>query len=128
MDPSIAEVLEAERKRASAFMTGNVQSLSQLLDERVAYVHSTGIRHSKAELLEFLAEGPTFLSVAVESPEVQCHRDEAVLTGRLRMKLLRRGETAEVEVSSWIVELWQRADENEPPWCLRYFQSTRAAQ
>lgn len=113
-------VLEMERQRADAVLSGDTSALSALLAEDLRYVHATSACHDKAAYLAYLQTAPKFLSIAVDEAEVLDLGDRALLRGRLRMQL-QKGE-ALVQASSWLSQVWRRVGAQ---WQLLNFQSTK---
>lgn len=118
-------VLAAEQRRAAAVTSRDVLALAEGLHDELVYVHATGVRHGKAELLEFIAKGPAFIEVDFNVQQMLDLGDAALLHGELRLQLRRTGELELVTARSWASALWQR--EPRGGWQLRLFQSTRPA-
>lgn len=118
-------VLAAEQRRAAAVTSRDVVTLAQVLHDELVYVHATGARHGKADLLQFVAKGPAFLEVDFGVQLVLDLDDAALLHGELRLQLRRVGELELVTAQSWASALWQR--EPRGGWQLRLFHSTRPA-
>ena len=126
-DACIAEVLAAERARAAAVVARDAGALAALLHDTLTYIHATGVRHDRAQLLQFVLKGPRFLSVALAAPQVRLHGDCAIVTGDLHLRL-QRDPTAEIiEARSLASEVWLRDDALPRRWRLALFQSTRPA-
>jgi ketosteroid isomerase-like protein len=118
-----AAVMAAEGARAAAFVARDAAALEQLLDERLVYVHATGVKHDRPQLLQFVREGPRFLAVHQQAPHVELLADEvALVTGLLHIRLQRKGEQEPVELASWASAVWMRTD---GAWRLVSFQSTK---
>jgi uncharacterized protein (TIGR02246 family) len=116
-------ILGFERARATAMVARDLEALAALLHEDIVYVHATGVRHGRAELLAFVARGPRFLRVELQDPSIRMFGDIAIVLGELRLKFLRSGEATPTEVRSWVSEIWRRAGDEQ--WRLLHFQSTR---
>lgn len=126
-DTCIAEVLAAERARAAAVVARDAEALAPLLHDTLTYIHATGVRHDRAQLLQFVLTGPRFLSVALAAPQVLLHGDCAIVTGDLHLRL-QRDPTAEIiEARSLASEVWLRDAAQPRRWRLALFQSTRPA-
>ena len=120
----IDAVLAAEDARARALVARDAPALERLLHERLVYIHATGAKHDRAQLLQFLREGPQFVSVHLQAPQVQrLAEGVALVTGLLRMRLRREAGVAPVEVASLASQVWLRVDD---AWRLVLFQSTKA--
>lgn len=120
-DPAVHDVLAAEQARAAALVARDASALGALLDADLVYVHATGVRHDRRQLLQFVEQGPRFLAVALEQPSVSVFGEVALVVGELRLTLQR--EAAATEARSWASEVWARAADGR--WRLRLFQSTR---
>jgi ketosteroid isomerase-like protein len=118
---SVDAVLAAERARAAALMARDREGLAALLHEGLVWIHATGVRHDHAQLLDFVANGPRFLAVALHEARVEVDGRHALLDGELHLRL-QRGDAAPVEARSWASALWRLGPAG---WRLRLFQSTR---
>jgi len=124
--PTDAEVvLAAERARGAALVTRDIETLGHCLHEDLVYVHATGVRHDRQQLLHFAGNGPRFVAVELREPSVDCCGEIALVIGELRMTLQRPGEAVLTEFRSWVSEVWRRGADTR--WQLRLFQSTRRA-
>lgn len=134
-------VLAAERRRAAAFVARDLAALRAGLHDALVYVHATGTRHGKADLLDFVARGPDFLAVDFDAEPTALSGDAVLLHGKLRLHLRRAGETDSVHATSWASALWVRdaagcatgddaavsgGASAADRWRLRLFQSTKA--
>ena len=117
--------MRAERFRASALVARDTALLATCLDDALVYVHATGARHDKPGFLQFVETGPAFLAVDFEVAEAMALGAGAMLLGRLRLALRRRGDTEIVEAQSWATAIWLHGPDGQ--WRLRAFQSTRSA-
>ncbi len=123
MTNAVDAVLAADRARAAALVARDAVALEGLLHEHLVYVHATGVKHDRAQLLQFLRGGPQFLSVHLQEPQVQLLADGvALVTGLLHMRLRREAGLAAVEVGSLASQVWLRASGS---WRLVLFQSTK---
>lgn len=121
-------VLDSERARADAVVAGELDRLAEMLDEELVYVHATGVRHDKAQLLAYLRSGPRFLAVDLVSPQLSAVGDGgALVVGELHLRFQRTPESEPVQARSWVSQVWVRREGGEGGWCLRLLQSTRMA-
>ncbi len=111
------------RERQHALLSRNWAQLEALLDPDLRYVHATGVRHDKSAYLAFVRERIRVEALDLDVVALWPGEASVVLTGRLRQRLVRAGETAAVEAESWVTEVWRQAD----GWRLLAFQSTRVA-
>lgn len=94
-------LLACERARADEVMAGDLDRLADWLAEDLVYVHATGLRHDKAQLLAYLRTGPRFLAIDLLNPSVQVMSDCALVVGELEMRLQRNPEEQPVGVVLW---------------------------
>ena len=112
----------AEERRCTALVAGDVEVVGSILDGDLHYVHSTGRRDTKPSLLEFLRDGTTsYLGVDHRFIHVREVGDLAVVDGAMRLRLLRDG--TERHVISTTLTVWRRAGDQ---WLLRAFEGTAA--
>lgn len=63
-------VLKAERDRALALTTGDVQGIERLLADDLRYTHATGLTHDRHAYLLYLRNGPRFETVELSRARV----------------------------------------------------------
>ena len=124
-DACIADVLAAERARAATVVARDTDALAMLLHDGLTYIHATGVRHGRAQMLQFVQTGPRFLAVALVTPRVQLHGDCAIVTGDLHLRLQREPAAEPIEARSLASEVWWRDAAPPHRWRLALFQSTR---
>lgn len=112
------------RDRLACLVARDHVTLAALLDEDLIYVHANGLRHRKAQYLDFVANRMRFQSVRIDDASIIETGDVAVVRGMLKQRILRAGEAAPVDVESWCVEVWRR----RAVWQLCTFQSTRVSR
>lgn len=120
-------VQAAERARAAAVVARDIGALATLLHDELSYVHATGVRHDRAQLLQFVQTGPRFLSVELCQPALRLHGDCAIVVGELRLRLQREPQQEPIDARSLASQVWLRDREAAPRWRLALFQSTRIA-
>jgi ketosteroid isomerase-like protein len=114
-------VADCSAARHAALVDGDLEQLSALLSDDLRYVHATGVCHGKAEYLAFVRERMKFIDVRLELQTIKEYGEVAVVTGQLRQRVFRSGESEPVTLLSWAIEVWKKAD----GWRLPDFQSTR---
>lgn len=114
-------VSESSRARMAALIKGDRDALSLLLAEDLRYIHANGIRHGRAQYLEFTTGPMKFLEVWLEESYVKQLGAVAVVTGTLNQRVIRAGEAEPVFLRSWAIEIWRHTN----AWRLTDFQSTR---
>lgn len=117
----IQAVHECSRARLAALVKRDRGALSLLLADDLRYVHATGIRHNRAEYLEFAMEHMRFLEVVMEDSHVKQLGAVAVISGVLNQTVIRPSEVEPISLRSWAIEIWRHTN----GWRLTDFQSTR---
>jgi ketosteroid isomerase-like protein len=116
-------LMRLERERADAVIARDVERLRRLAHDDLLYIHATGVRHGKAQWLDYVAQGPTFLAVDVLAPQASVYGDTALLTGELHLQLQRSSDTPPARARSWVSQVWVKGEDGA--WRLRLLQSTR---
>ena len=106
-------------------MARDIERLRPLMADDLVYVHATGVRHGKMQLLDFVQQGPRFLQVDVIAPQVTLIGDCALLTGELQLQIQRSPDAPPVLARSWVSQVWVKGAAGKGSWQLRLFQSTR---
>jgi len=123
----MADVLDAERARAAAVVARDGDALATLLHDGLTYIHATGVRHDRAQLLQFVQTGPRFLAVDLQAPQVLLQGDCAIVTGALHLRLQRAPAAEPIDAQSLASAVWLRDAAAPQRWRLALFQSTRPA-
>lgn len=118
-------VRAAERARAAAVVARDLVALQACLHDDLVYVHATGHRHGKDELLRYVHQGPEFLAVDFQAGPMAEYGAAVLMHGQLHLRLRRPGEAGVVDLQSWASAMWLRDARGH--WQLRLFQSTRCA-
>ncbi len=94
MNNTRARLLQLEQQRQQALIAADIPALSALLDDALIHVHSTGMVHTKAQLLEHVRLMGGFVAIDREEPAVRIDGDIAILTGFTRntVRSLKSGE------------------------------------
>ena len=94
MNNTRARLLQLEQQRQQALIAADIPMLSALLDDALIHVHSTGMVHTKAQLLEHVRQMGGFVAIERVEPEVRIDGDIAILTGFTRntVRSLKSGE------------------------------------
>ena len=98
----------------------DLATLDQLLDDRVSYAHSSGVRDTKAEYLEKVRSG-YYDYVRVDHPaeRVEVVGDTAIVVGRMTADLLVQG--APKTIDNLALAVWTRTDKG---WRLLAYAPT----
>lgn len=88
------EVLAAEQQRAAAWIAGDTARLAAYLDDELVYIHATGVRHNREQLLEYLSTGPRFEGMGFQPRSFRLDGDFALLSGALHLRVAARPDRA----------------------------------
>lgn len=112
---------QAEQARIAALLARDYDALEPLLDDRVAYIHSTSHRDTKASLLETLrADAYRYLEMETEFSQVEVLGDAVWAFGSMRA-VIEIGDGPAGERHTTITQLWVRGDSG---WQLLSLQVT----
>jgi ketosteroid isomerase-like protein len=78
----IAEVKAANSSLEMALRSGDLAQLARVLTPQFVWIHGTGSRMSREQLLNSSAQGPRYVSVEDDEVNVVVYGDAAVLTER----------------------------------------------
>jgi ketosteroid isomerase-like protein len=115
-----AAVLAAEDRRYRAMIETDLATLDRLLDDRVSYAHSSGVRDTKAEYLEKIESG-YYDYARIDHPveRVDVVGDTALVVGRMTADLTVQGTPKTLDVLALAV--WTRTTGD---WQLIGYAST----
>jgi hypothetical protein len=102
-------ILARERARCDALLAGDVSALSELLSDRLVFVHANASRDTKQTLLEKMGEGAiTYRALLVDQEAVLAVGDgAALLSARLTADVLVRQVSKRIRnltLSAWAHE------------------------
>ncbi|XPP27369.1 MAG: nuclear transport factor 2 family protein [Leucobacter sp.] len=118
----VAEVREAEKARIAALLARDYDALEGMLDERIAYIHSTAHRDTKASLLETLrSDAYRYLDMETDLQQIEAVGDDAVWAFGQMRAVIEIGAGPAGERHSLLTQLWVRDGET---WKLLSFQVT----
>jgi ketosteroid isomerase-like protein len=115
-----SEILDLEDKRFAAMTNRDFPALDELLDERLCYTHSSGVRDTKEEYLDAVREhvyvyGP----VSHAETQITVVGDVAIVTGEMSADIIVRGNPKKLSNASTAV--WARSADR---WRLLTYQTT----
>jgi hypothetical protein len=115
-----AAVLAAEDRRYRAMIETDLETLDQLLDDRVSYAHSSGVRDTKAEYLGKIESG-YYDYQRIDHPveRVDVLGDSAVVIGRMTADLTVQG--TQKTIDNLALAVWTRT---AGEWQLVAYAST----
>lgn len=110
------EVLAAQSRKFAAMVARDVGELGELLDERLSYVHSSGLLDTKESFLKSVAERG-YVALTRKEADVRLYGDNfAVVTGLADMHV-----TEALRFDARFTEIWVR----DGSWRAIAWQSTR---
>ena len=117
----VRAVLAADDQRYQAMIDADLVTLDRLLDDRVSYAHSNGIRDAKAEYLQKVRDG-YYVYRRIDHPveRVEIAGDTAIVVGRMTADLTVDG-TPKV-IDNLALAVWARTAGD---WRLLAFAPTR---
>lgn len=119
-----AQVRETEQARIKALLARDYDALEGLLDERVAYIHSTGHRDTRATLLEALrGDAYRYNEMETELTQLEVIGDAVWAFGSMRAAI-EIGSNPAAERRSTITQVWAR---DGGAWRLLSFHVTGVA-
>ena len=116
------QLFHCESRRVRAMISGDIEQLRQLLDERLIYTHSTGVVDDKHSLLKKIATGElryrSIESLSRKTIEIDAG---AVIYEELAMLVDVRGEPHSIRSRG--ISMWLTLGNGE--WQLLAFQATK---
>lgn len=106
----LARAIDLEERRRVAMLAADVRRLQDLLDESLVYLHSTGLRDSRASFLAKLAQGQIQydrLNLALSSAQ----STDKFLLAQGRMEARIRVDGVERQVKSCYEAVWMNTSE-----------------
>ncbi len=105
---SITAVRQADERRYRAMLEGDLQALERLLDDDLAYTHSSALREGKREYLASLSSGRfKYLGVAQDEVRVLLHGDLAVMDGKVVLNAVVEG--TERRLDNRFLSVWRHS-------------------
>ena len=114
-------ILEIERRRRAALVAVDLDELDRLFAEDLIHVHSTGMTHTKAELLRHIEQKRAFLAIDRGDLQIRVEGPIAVITGTITNRMRSRDGKAEILLHGFVTQVLRRNDEG---WQFISFQLT----
>ena len=114
-------ILEIERRRRAALVAVDLDELERLFAEDLIHVHSTGMTHTKAELLRHIEQKRAFLAIDRGDLQIRVEGPIAVITGTMTNRMRSRDGKAEILLHGFVTQVLRRNDEG---WQFISFQLT----
>lgn len=114
-------ITELENTRCRALVANDLSTLSELLDEQLVHIHTTGQLDDKPAYLQMVESTITFRRVDRKDLQVRVHADVAIATGRLLQSIELRATGEQREMDAITTQVWLRRDNQ---WRQISFQAT----
>ncbi|CAE6825850.1 nuclear transport factor 2 family protein [Paraburkholderia domus] len=116
---AIEEIQQFEDARYAAMVSKDIATLERLLDDKLIYMHSTGVADTKASYIEGLRTGVwDYQGIDRTEPRYQVDGDIVLVFGKLAIRMVTRGTFKAFE--SRALAVWVRKPDG---WHLLAVQS-----
>jgi len=93
------EVLSLSKKKFDWIIHKNLDSLENVLDDRLQYIHSNGWIETKKEVIEDIASGKlNYTAIDVHSATARIYQQTAVVTGTGKFEVIMNGNPIIIEL------------------------------
>jgi ketosteroid isomerase-like protein len=99
----------------------DLTELDRLFSEDLVHVHSTGLVHSKPELLQHINQKRAFLAIERGPLYIRVEGDIAVMTGTMTNRMRARDGTGEFLLHGFVTQVLRRSADG---WRFISFQLT----
>ncbi len=100
-------ILELEQRRQRALVDVDIDILRDLFDDDLLHVHSTGLVHTKPELLEHIARKRGFYAIQRGTLTLRGNDDMAILTGPI-INQIRTADGKEEHMRGFVTQVLRR--------------------
>jgi ketosteroid isomerase-like protein len=114
-------VLEAERRRQQALVAVDIAALDDLFADDLVHIHSTGLVHTKAQLLRHIEHRRAFVSVERGPLEIRINGNIAVMTGHMINRMRAQEGGHEVVLDGFVTQVLRDSSDG---WKFINFQLT----
>jgi hypothetical protein len=117
----INAILNVENRRRVALVSVDLDELDRLFAEDLIHVHSTGLVHTKFELLRHIEKKRAFLAIDRGELQVRLAGDVAVVTGTMTNRMRAKDGNGEILLHGFVTQVLRRF---ELGWRFISFQLT----
>jgi ketosteroid isomerase-like protein len=114
-------VLDLENRRRAALVAVDLTELDRLFSEDLVHVHSTGLVHSKQELLQHINQKRAFLAINRGPLHIRVEGYIAVMTGTMTNRMRGKDGTGEFLLHGFVTQVLRRSADG---WRFISFQLT----
>ena len=101
-------ILDVEHRRRVALVAVDLAELDRLFDEDLIHIHSTGLVHTKAELLRHIDQKRAFIGIERGSLQVRVEGNIAVITGAMTNRMRAQKSEGEVLMRGFVTQVLRR--------------------
>ncbi|WP_151775334.1 YybH family protein [Streptomyces abyssomicinicus] len=116
-----AAILEVEERRRRALLEIDLDTLRDLYDDSLIHTHAPGLTHTKAQLLEHVANRAPYKGAMRGELTIRVIGDVAIMTGRLTNRL-GSPDGSERTVAGQVIQVLRRCEDGA--WRFVSFQMT----
>ena len=121
MSDEIVAILDLENRRRAALVSVDLTELDRLFAEDLVHVHSTGMAHTKVELLKHIEQKRAFLAIERGNLQIRTEGNTAVVTGTMTNRMRARDGNGEIVLHGFVTQVLRRSGEG---WRFISFQLT----
>jgi ketosteroid isomerase-like protein len=114
-------ILDADNRRRAALVAVDMEELDRLFAEDLIHVHSTGLAHTKAELLRHIDQKRAFLAIDRGPLQIRIEGDIAVMTGLMTNRMRAKDGNGEILLQGFVTQVLRRSADG---WRFISFQLT----
>ncbi|EQB08059.1 hypothetical protein L288_09020 [Sphingobium quisquiliarum P25] len=126
-DGALAAMLAGlEARRREALTTDDMAAFEELIADDIVHVHTTGIVHDKAQLLQHAGGFLQFIDIRRGPLKVRrIGPGAAIMTGEMTNIVRRRGHEERIEVGSFVTQVWVKRNGK---WQIASFHAVRTSE
>jgi ketosteroid isomerase-like protein len=117
----IRAILNLENRRIAALVAVDLNELDRLFAEDLVHVHSTGLAHTKPELLRHVEQKRGFLAVDRGDLQIRIEGNIAVITGTMTNRMRGKDGNGEILLHGFVTQVLRHSKEE---WRFISFQLT----
>ena len=117
----ITAVLSIENRRRAALVAVDLEELDRLFADDLIHVHSTGLVHTKTELLRHIDTRRAFLAVERGPLKVRIEGNIAVMTGPMTNRMRAKDGIGEIVLRGFVTQVLRNGSAG---WKFISFQLT----
>jgi hypothetical protein len=104
------EILALERRRHAALIGGDIKALEALFADDLTHVHTSGVMHTKPQLLDYVLSRVHFISIDRQGLDVRLYENVAVMTGTMTSRMRNSQTGEEATLHSFVTQVLRRQE------------------